>query len=634
MAGSFASILDECLDALNQGERLEDCLARYPGHAEDLRTHLLLARRLSLTPRQQPRAAVQDAGWRQFRERAEDIRLGHKPRPSLNIGWKRPLAIAAALVMAALVAGGGTVYAAQGVLPDSPLYRVKLASEDVRVWFTFDDASKAELLLDQSSERTDEIMELLYSGKPISGNVLASLRSRNARAVRILEDRPEERALLQRAHEQSAAQESLLLALWGDISESGRDDYAETVATLHNAQLRTDGVPGAVMPDDLAAGVINITGSAQEVVDGVWLFGGVEVRLDDSTLGDAKLQTGQAVNVVAARGANGRLLALSVVVTDRRDPRQQYVVSGAIDEVSDNEVVIAGQRIAITENTLLKLRLHRGQQVEIKVEVEEISGEAVASRVEGPVTDGEGAASPLLVYEGAIEDEISTGEITNEWVIGGQRFLVTPSTEIDARAGALVKDARARVEASIENDVMVARRVVVLAPDIPQDATEESGIEADGAETDGGDEVAISDESPISIEGIFEEGDEDSWTISGIEVDAPPDVETPEVGSLVTLEGRREGNALVTVRLLATFQPSRGGLSQVRGLIGKIEEDGTLQIGSARIDLGVETVVKGKPQVGSRVFIWGSRDETDALQALYINILDPEPLAPDSGLVD
>jgi hypothetical protein len=280
---------------------------------------------------------------------------------------------------------------------------------------------------------------------------------------------------------------------------------------------------------------------------------------------------------------------------------------------------------------LLKLRLHRGQQVEIKVEVEEVSGVAVASRVEGPVTDEEGAAPPLLVYEGAIEDEVNTGEITNEWIIGGQRFLVTPSTEIDARAGALVKDARARVEASIENDVMVARRVVVLAADISHDATDERGIGADGAETDGGDEVTISDEPAISVEGVFEEGDEDSWTISGIEVAAPPDVETPEVGSLVTLEGRREGNALVTVRLLATFQPSGGGLAQVRGLIGKIEEDGTLQVGSARIDLGVETVVKGKPQVGSRVFIWGSRDDTDALQALYISILDPEPLAPDSG---
>ena len=627
MAGSLASILDECLDALNQGERLEDCLARYPGQVEDLRTLLLLARRLSLTPRHEPRPAVQNAGWQQFRARAEDMRLGGKPRPSINIGWKRPLAIAAALVLVAVATGGGTVYASQGVLPDSPLYRVKLASEDVRLWFTFDDASKAELLLDQSRERTDEVMELLYDGKPIPGNVLSSLRSRNARAVRILEDRPEEGALLQRAHEQSAAQESLLLGLWGDLSQSAHDEYAEAVATLHNAQLRTDDVPGGVMPEDLAAGVINITGSAQETVEGVWLIGGVEVRLDASTLGDVNLQTGQAVDVVAARGANGRLLALTVAATDRHEPQQQYVVSGALEEVSNDEVVIAGQRIAITENTLLKLRLQRGQAVEIKVE--EISGEAVAFSVEGPKTGPQKAAPPLLVYEGVIEGTVSTGEVINEWVVGGQRFLVTPGTEIDARAAALAKNVRARVEAAIDKDELVARRVVVLAADPSQDATEEGGTDGDGTEED-----VIREEGVVSVEGVFEAGDGERWTISGVEVDAPLDVETPEVGSLVTLVGRRKGDLLVTEKLLATFRPSGRGLAQVRGIIGKIEEDGTLQVGSARVELGVESVVRGRPQTGSRVFIWGSLNDSDALQALYVNVLDAKPLVPESGSED
>ena len=631
MAGSLASILDECLDALNRGERLEDCLARYPGQVEDLRTLLLLARRLSLTPRHEPRPAVQNAGWQQFRARAEDMRLGGKPRPPINIGWKRPLAIAAALVLVAVAAGGGTVYASQGVLPDSPLYRVKLASEDVRLWFTFDDAGKAELLLDQSRERTDEVMELLYEGKPIPGNVLSSLRSRNARAVRILEGRPEESALLQRAHEQSAAQESLLLGLWGDLSQSAHDEYAEAVATLHNAQLRTDDVPGAVMPEDLAAGVINITGSAQETVEGVWLIGGVEVRLDASTLGDVNLQTGQGVDVVAARGANGRLLALTVAATDRREPQQQYVVSGALEEVSNDEVVIAGQRIAITENTLLKLRLQRGQAVEIKVE--EISGEAVAFSVEGPKTGPQKAAPPLLVYEGVIEGTVSTGEVINEWIVGGQRFLVTPGTEIDASAAALANNVRARVEAAIDNDELVARRVVVLAADTSQDATEEGDVGADGTE-EGGTDGDGTEEGVVSVEGVFEAGDGERWTISGVEVDAPLDVETPEVGSLVTLVARRKGDLLVTEKLLATFRPSGRGLAQVRGIIGKIEQDGTLQVGSARVELGVESVVKGQPQKGSRVFIWGSLNDSDALQALYVNVLDPKPLAPKSGSED
>ncbi|KKM14639.1 hypothetical protein LCGC14_1704080, partial [marine sediment metagenome] len=180
MARGFAAALDECLAAMSAGESLEECLARYPQYAEELRTHLPLAQRLAMTPRHQPRAAVQEAAWQRFRSQADDMRLGR--RPPLSFAWLRPLTIAAVLVLAVLGAAGGTAYASQDALPDSPLYRVKLFTEDARVWFTFDDSRKAELLLNQSNERTDEIMAMLRAGKPISGNVLGALRERNARA--------------------------------------------------------------------------------------------------------------------------------------------------------------------------------------------------------------------------------------------------------------------------------------------------------------------------------------------------------------------------------------------------------------------------------------------------------------------
>jgi hypothetical protein len=516
----------------------------------------------------------------------------------------RPLAIAAAVVLAILVAGGGTIYASQDALPDSPLYRVKLATEEARLWFVFDDVREAEILLDQSNERTDEIMEMVRSGKPVPGNVLAALRERNARAVRILEDHPDELVLLARAREQSAVQEGVLLALWGDTSESARGDYAEVVATLHNAQLRTTDKPGSVTPDDLAAGVINITGPAEPVAEGLWLFGGVEVRLDPGTLGETdKLKADQAFQVIAARGANGRLLALNVTVTERQQPEQQYVVSGALEEVSDDEVVIGGQRIAITEKTLLKLKLLLGQQVEIKVEG--VGGQAVASSIEGTAGDSAEEAPGLLAYEGVIEEEIGAEDATDDWLVGGQRFLVTPDTELDAQAGALEEGARARVEAVAEDGELVAKRVVVLA-----DEPEEEGT--------------------IRVEGVFETGDEESWTVSGVEVEAPAEAETPEVGSLVTLEGRREGDALVAGQVLATFAPERKGEGFVllRGRIGRVDEDGSWQVGLASVMVDEHTVVAGEPREGSRVFIWASWDDEDSPQAIYANVLDKRPLVP------
>ena len=603
MARGFAAALDECLAAMSVGESLEECLARYPQYAEELRTHLPLAQRLIMTPRHEPRAAVQEAAWQRFRSRVEDMRLGR--RPPLSFAWLRPLTIAAVLVLAALGAAGGTAYASQDALPDSPLYRVKLFTEDARVWFTFDDSRKAELLLNQSNERTDEVMAMLRAGKPIPGNVLSALRERNARAVRILEDHPDELALLARVREQSAEQEDLLLVLWGDLAESAQDDYAEVVATLHNVQLRTSGTPGSVRPDDLAAGVIHISGSAELAAEGVWLLGGVEVRIDLRTRGDNELEPGQMVRVVAARGSDGRLLALEVTVVSDGPTDQQYIVSGTLEDVGDNEVVIAGQRIAITARTLLKLRLQRGQRVEIRVD--DIDGQAVASSVEGSAGDTDGAASALLAYEGIIEGAVRTDEVSNDWVVGGQQFTVTPSTEIDARGGVLAEGARARVEAVVEDGDVIAKRVVIIA-------------DADGA----GEEI-------VRIEGVLEAGDDESWTVSGIEVVAPAEAETPEVGSLVTLEGRLIDEHLVLEKLVTTFTPGRSGLALIRGTIRRIEESGAWQIGLLRVGIPDKTVVLGKAQEGSRVFIWGSRDDEGSLQAVYVNILSRTAVVPPAS---
>jgi hypothetical protein len=585
------------LAARSQGDSLEECLARYPKHAEQLRANLLLAERLAQTPRHEPRATAQATAWQEFRGRAEDMRQGYKP--PLSLDWLRPVATAAAVALAILVAGGGTVYASQDVLPDSPLYRVKLASEDARLWFVFDDSREAEILLDQSEERTDEIMQMVRAGKPIPDNVLSALQDRTARAVRILEDHPDEVALLSRARVQSAAQESLLLVLRGDVSDSAGDDYAAVVATLHNAQLRTTGAPGSVTPDDLAAGVMNITGAAQPAAgEGVWLLGGVEIRLDAATLGQTQFEAGQAVSVIAARRTDGRLVALSVTITDRQQPEPKYVVSGALENVADDEVVIGGQPIAITEDTLLKLNLLRGRQVEI--EVEDVGGRAVAFSVDGSATDvNQDEASALLAYEGVIEGgpDLSTAGATDV-VVGGEPFIITASTNIDGRAGDLTEGARARIEAIVEDRKLVAKSVVILPDDPAGDA--------------------------IRVEGIVEETSGDTWTISGVELEAP-ETGAPEVGTLVSLEGRRHGDTLFVEELLATFHPDRRGPVLLRGDISQVGDDGTWRVGLTEMQIDERTVVLGELREASRVFVWASRDDDDTLHAVYANVLGPPP---------
>src|SRR3990170_7291575 len=119
----FDSALEGCLRALEQGAQLETCLARYPKYAERLRPILSLAGAVRRVPPAKPSDEAQAAAWQRFSRRAFDVR-GARWRPAL--GWLKPLAIAAALVLAFVAAGGGTIYAASKSLPDSPLYRVKL----------------------------------------------------------------------------------------------------------------------------------------------------------------------------------------------------------------------------------------------------------------------------------------------------------------------------------------------------------------------------------------------------------------------------------------------------------------------------------------------------------------------------
>ena len=68
-----------------------------------------------------------------------------------------------AIVLTLSAAGGGTAYASQGSLPGDTLYRVKLATEQVRMALPGDDLSKAERALTLAERRVQEMEALADS---------------------------------------------------------------------------------------------------------------------------------------------------------------------------------------------------------------------------------------------------------------------------------------------------------------------------------------------------------------------------------------------------------------------------------------------------------------------------------------
>jgi hypothetical protein len=161
-ARDFDNILDECLErVLNKGKTIEQCLAGYSEYAVELepmlRTALVAREASAIKPRPE------------FRERASyQFQAALREMEAKTGGgffrWPR-WATAAIVVVFLLLAGSGVVAAAGNSLPDEPLYQVKLATESVRLMLTPSALGKAELYVELTDRRVDEIIKLAEKGR-------------------------------------------------------------------------------------------------------------------------------------------------------------------------------------------------------------------------------------------------------------------------------------------------------------------------------------------------------------------------------------------------------------------------------------------------------------------------------------
>ncbi|MFC1943068.1 DUF5667 domain-containing protein [Chloroflexota bacterium] len=160
----FENVLDECLGRLLvKGETVEQCLQSFPEHADELKPLLETALVVKEASAIQPRPELRDKARYQFYSALQ----GMKPKKSrLVFGWQPLWATVVAIVLVFLLAGGGTVAAAAGSMPDEPLYTVKLATEQARLVLTPSSLGKAELYAKLADRRVLEIVRMAGEGKP------------------------------------------------------------------------------------------------------------------------------------------------------------------------------------------------------------------------------------------------------------------------------------------------------------------------------------------------------------------------------------------------------------------------------------------------------------------------------------
>jgi hypothetical protein len=604
----YESILTNCIDAMRLGASVEECLERYPQQAERLRPALLLAERISQTPPAAVRPNAQAAGWKKVEKRLAELQSGKQPvtfipsamRGGNYFGWLKPVAIGAVAVLAVGATGGGTVLAAQSAMPSSPLYRVKLAGEDTRLWFISDETHKANVLLDQSRQRMEEINDTVKDGDAVPENALSAMENRNRRAVEILQTQPENTVLKARVISQAEEQEDRLLALWQEVPVDAHDSYAEVVADLHNTQLDggTGAVVAALQPEELTGGILTISGQAQNTAGDQWQVGGVDVRIDEQTLNRTLLQPGASATVLVARSSNGRYHALNLSSIEVGSPSTAFV-SGIVEEVTDEGVWIGGQLIPFDADTLQTSSIRPGQKVQVSVKT--TSNGVVAGEVSPSSANSNGPET--LWFEGTIEGDISRA--TSRWTVSGLEFDITPSKGFDTRAGSAANGARVLIEAISADGELLAQRVTVLSSKAPGDT---STI------------IGTFDGYVSKSEGI--------WSISGLPVTASPDIpdeNDPPEGALIIADAHRQNDELIVTSFTIVEAPNGPALVQLEGTISETHGSRwTLEIGEVHVPSSSKVI--GKIESGKRVIVWGSRGDDGIIECTVARILDDTPL--------
>jgi hypothetical protein len=176
-------LLAQCLNDIEQGDSVQECLARYPERREELEPLLVAAQRVRRAASVAPSASFrQGARARMLKmiesratpeeSRAPSEREGLLDRLGLNLGLPvvvRRLSLPALATITVIVLLGmmsiGVAYASAESLPGDSLYPVKLAGERLRLALAPGDVAEARLHLRLAGERLRESARLSEMGR-------------------------------------------------------------------------------------------------------------------------------------------------------------------------------------------------------------------------------------------------------------------------------------------------------------------------------------------------------------------------------------------------------------------------------------------------------------------------------------
>jgi hypothetical protein len=152
--------------------------------------------------------------------------------------WRSLVAVALVLALV-LSVGGGVARAAEGSLPGSPLYPLKLAAEDARTLLTLDPSARTRLYLHFADRRTDEMLRLAVEQRRANEAVVTRMSRQLLGAVDAAQIAPGDlrHTLLEQVIDSSRTDQERLLQ-----ARAGAGPLAQ--AMLDHAALVADNVAG------------------------------------------------------------------------------------------------------------------------------------------------------------------------------------------------------------------------------------------------------------------------------------------------------------------------------------------------------------------------------------------------------
>jgi len=264
---SFPNILADCLEALERNERtLEQCLAEYPEHWDELYTLLTAVQQVRAAPEAPPSLDFRyDARARLLRRlpsRARRAQHHHRPPlDSLRRAWvgliqslrirRMALQWSAILILVISLFGGGTLtYASSDSLPGEALYPVKLALEEVRLVVSFDSAAEVKLRMEFATTRLKETNTLIQQHREDeAGQTLQAYAEEVQSAMDALRYVPEAQTqtLAQQIDQTTLQHDQLLNAIAEQApseAQSALDQaLAASVEIRHNASTQATQAP-------------------------------------------------------------------------------------------------------------------------------------------------------------------------------------------------------------------------------------------------------------------------------------------------------------------------------------------------------------------------------------------------------